>query len=70
MAVGQRYPASQNAQWCLAAKSVSTRGRGGTSDSTWEPSAPNAGQPASADAGLPVAVKFAQAVRMLAASAC
>src|SRR6185437_10324163 len=67
---GCRYPAAQNAQWCLDAKSVSTCGRGGTSDSICMLSAPNAGQGTAAEAGLPLAAKFAQAARMLAASAC
>ena len=32
-AMGCRYPAAQNGQWCLAEKSVSICGWGGTSDS-------------------------------------
>src|SRR5580692_12738498 len=60
---------AQNAQWCAAAKSVSTFGCGGTSDSTFAP-ALNGGQGTGCDTGLPVAAKFAQAVRILAASAC
>ena len=65
------YPAAQNAQWCLAEKSVSICGWGGTSDSICALPVPSkAGQGTAADAGLPVAAKFAQAARMLAASTC
>jgi hypothetical protein len=46
---------AQNAQWCLEAKSVSTRGCGGTSDSIWVLSASKAGQGTAADDGLSVA---------------
>src|SRR5262245_66547304 len=63
-----RYRAAQNEQWCLDAKSVSIRGCGGTSDITCARS--NDGHGSTADDGSPVAAKFAQAVRMLAASAC
>ena len=66
---GCGYSAAQNAQWCLAAKSVSTCGRGGTSDSICMLSALNAGQGTSGVDGLPLAAKLAQAARMLAASA-
>jgi hypothetical protein len=66
-----RYPAAQNEQWCSAEKSVSICGWGGTSDSICALSAlPNAGHGTAAVAGLPLAAKVAQAVRMLAASAC
>ena len=65
------YPAAQKAQWCRAAKSVSICGCGGTRDSICAlPALPKAGQGTAAVAGLPVAAKVAQAVRMLAASAC
>ena len=67
---GCGYPAAQNAQWCRAAKSVSVCGCGGTRDSICALPVLNAGQGTAAVAGLPVAAKFAQAVRMLAASAC
>src|SRR5215472_19320000 len=66
---GGGYPMVQNAQWCLAAKSVSTCGWGGTSESICALLL-KAGQGTAADAGLPVAAKFAQAARILAASAC
>jgi len=64
------YPAAQNPQWCRAAKSVPSCGCGGTSESIGALFAPNAGQGTAAVAGLPVAAKFAQAARMLAASVC
>ena len=63
------HPAAQNEQWCAAAKSVSACGCGGTSDITCAPSL-NDGQGSARDDGLPVAAKFAQAARMLAASVC
>src|SRR6516225_12346597 len=66
---GGGYPVAQNAQWCLAAKSVSTCGWGGTSESICA-LAVKAGEGTAADAGLPAAAKFAQAARMLAASVC
>ena len=50
---GCRYPAAQNAQWCRVAKSVSSCGWGGTSDSICVLSAPKAGQGTAAVAGLP-----------------
>jgi uncharacterized membrane protein len=62
-----RYRAAQNEQWCLDAKSVSICGRGGTSDMTCATS--NDGHGTAADDGSPLAAKFAQAVRMRAASA-
>ncbi len=62
---------AQNEQWCLAAKSVSSSGCDGTSDSTdARPAPPNARQGTAAVAGLPLAAKSAQAARMLAASVC
>src|SRR5262249_13041024 len=68
---GSGYPAAQKAQWCLAAKSVSICGWGGPSDSICVPPVPaKAGQGTADDDGVPVAAKLAQAVRMLAASAC
>src|SRR5215470_15673677 len=67
---GGGYPVAQNAQWCLAAKSVSSCGWGGTSDNICALPVLNAGQGTAAEAGLPVAAKVAQAVRMLAARAC
>ena len=51
------------------AKSVSTWGRGGTSDSMCALSL-NDGQGIAADDGSPLTAKFAQALRMLAASVC
>jgi hypothetical protein len=61
------YPAAQNEQWCLEAKSVSSSGCGGTSDSTSLLSS-NDGQGTAAVDGSPLAAKFAQAARMLLAS--
>jgi hypothetical protein len=52
------------------AKSVSSCGWGGTSESIRALPVLNAGQGTAADTGLPVAAKVAQAVRMLAASVC
>jgi hypothetical protein len=57
-------------QWCRVAKSVSSCGWGGTSDSICALPVLKAGQGTAADEGLPVAAKFAQAARMLAASVC
>jgi hypothetical protein len=63
-AMGRRYLAAQNAQWCLVVKSVSICGWGGTSDSICVLFVPSkAGQGTAADVGLPVAAKFAQAAR-------
>jgi hypothetical protein len=61
-------PAAQNEQWWLDAKSVSTAGLGVASESTLC-FGPNDGHGTAVDVGLPVAAKFAQAVRMLVARA-
>ena len=63
------FRAAQNAQWCLAAKSVSTCGRGATSDNICMSSEWNAGHCTSTVDGSPLSAKLAQAARMLAASA-
>src|SRR6185437_10922708 len=63
------HPAAQNEQWCAAAKSVVTFDCSGTNDSTLVP-LPTEGQDRARVDGLPRAAKLAQAVRMLAASAC
>ena len=64
------YLAGQNEQWCRAEKSVSGYGSGGTSDCiSGRLPPPEAAQGTAADAGLPLAAKAAQAVRMLAAMA-
>src|ERR1700730_18830580 len=62
-----RYRAAKIDQCCLDVKSVSICGCGGTSDMTCATS--NDGQGSAAEDGSPLAAKFAQAVRMLAASA-
>ena len=68
---GQELVADGSQGVQLAAKSVSSCGCGGTSDSTDARSAwPSAGQGTAVVAGLPLAAKFAQAAHMLAASAC
>src|ERR1700756_4703344 len=66
--MGCRYGAAQKEQWCLRTKSVSTCGCGGTSDIMWVWS--NDGQGTAVVDGFPLVAKFAQAARMLAASAC
>lgn len=62
------HPAPQNAQLCIEAKFCSSCGCGCTSDSTFELLLID-GHGTAADAGFPIAAKFVQAVRMLAASA-
>src|ERR1700730_12134138 len=59
---------AQKSQWCIDEKSSSTTGPGVARDST-RSRCPNDGHGTSCDEGLPVAAKFAHAVRMLAASA-
>ena len=61
--------ASQNAQWWMAEESVSTIGRGDTSDIT-EPSKPIDGQLSTAVDGFPVAAKLVHALRKVAARVC
>jgi hypothetical protein len=59
--------AAQNAQWWVAEKPVSTCGCGSTSDITCALSS-NDGQGSAADDGSPLAAKFTQVARILAAS--